>query len=98
MKDKIASRYFASGTGGHRAAAPGTEPVHAIVADSEAEVRGQFAARQLEEDFRQGADPLRPPPVEERRKNDRRKRQVHILLDTRITPSRRSRLSIDEKV
>jgi hypothetical protein len=90
----MASRYFDSKAPNPRAAGPGTEPVHAIVADNDAEVRRQD--RQQAKEMPQVNHVT--PTIEERRKNDRRKRQEHILLDTRLTPRRRSWPGVDEKV
>ena len=92
-------RFFASGLPASlssRGEDPGTEPVHTVVADRDAATRQRAAAQNREdEDSRKRAS--LPPTGEERRKHDRRKRQVDVVLDTRVTPSRRQYPSIDVK-
>ena len=90
-------RFFASGLPASlssRGEDTGTEPVHTIVGDRDA------AARALPEEAsrQRAAGQAVPPAGEERRKHDRRQRQVDVVLDTRVTPSRRQRASIDVKV
>jgi hypothetical protein len=103
-KDNIASRNFMSEAIGHlpaRAGSAGTEPVHTLVADRDANVRYDFADERNpsgEAFCQQSDDPVPSLLDEDRRKNDRRKRQVRVLLDTRVTPCRRSRMAINEKV
>ncbi|MDR0576791.1 MAG: hypothetical protein LBI87_04510 [Candidatus Accumulibacter sp.] len=97
-KNNIVNRYQAFGSLGPLSAhneSAGTEPVHMIVAERQASAREQpDAQRQTQKAIRQDAARL---PGEERRKRDRRQQQVNILLDTRVTPSRRQHPSIDEK-
>ena len=95
-------RFFASGLPASlssRGEDPGTEPVHTVVADRDAATRGRAAAQHQEDEAsrKRASGHALPPTGEERRKNDRRKRQVDVVLDTRVTPSRRQYPSIDVK-
>jgi hypothetical protein len=76
-----------------------TEPVHTIVADREA--RGQFAAGQYrtEGKFARWTPAYVLSTDEERRQCERRQHRSDVLLDTRVTPSRRRQgQSIDEEI
>jgi hypothetical protein len=76
-----------------------TEPVHAIVADREA--RGQLMAGQYRTKGKFGQRTLAyiVSMDEERRQRERRQRQCEVLLDTRVTPSRRrQRQAVDEEI
>jgi hypothetical protein len=104
-KDNIAGRHFASGfpdLAPSRGRYAETEPVHALVADREAMPHGQFAAARNGSRENSGGAFRRtlghaPPTGVERRQCDRRRRQVDVLLDTRVMPSRRRRQSVDEE-
>ncbi|MDR1708361.1 MAG: hypothetical protein LBS70_01410 [Candidatus Accumulibacter sp.] len=106
-KESIASRYQAFGPMGgasYRVEAVETEPVHTVVADRETPDYERLPGGQEQKPARPGApspwaavETASAPVGEERRKGDRRKRQVPVLLDTRVTPSRRQRLVIDER-
>jgi hypothetical protein len=77
----------------------GTEPVHTIVADRDATSHGQFVGERRGEGraFRRPPPDHALPPNDERRQCDRRQRKVDVLLDTRVTPGRRRRPSVDEE-
>jgi hypothetical protein len=101
-KDSIAGRRFVPGFPGLALSRSGyaeTEPVHTIVADREAE-RDEMRENSGENNrrnFRRRAPGHAPPAGMERRQSDRRQRQVDVLLDTRVTPGRRQRQSVDEE-
>jgi hypothetical protein len=69
----------------------GTEAVHALIADRDTAGHGYFmsARKQRGENSRTMG--------EERRKNDRRQRQIEVVLNTRLEASRRQNQAIDEK-
>jgi hypothetical protein len=94
VKDSIAGRRFVPGFPGlapSRGGEAETEPVHMIVADREAE------RDENRRNFRRRTPGYVPPAGMERRQCDRRQRQVDVLLDTRVTPGRRRRQSVDEE-
>jgi hypothetical protein len=101
VKDGRPGRYFAgefSGLASLRGGYAGTEPVHTIVADRDAMPRDWFAdeRRAAAETFgRTASDDNALPAGVERRRCERRQRQVDVLLDTRITPRRRAQ--VDEE-
>jgi hypothetical protein len=88
-----------SGTASSRGAYMETEPVHTIVADRDAMPHGQFAAerRGAGGNFRRQTFDHAPPAGMERRKYERRQRQIDVLLDTRVSPGRRQQASVDEE-
>jgi hypothetical protein len=92
----LASRFFASGYSNPfsaRGMETEVEPVHTAIADSEAPATRQDLGEKAPG---RRKTHLGPPEGQERRKQDRRQRQVRVLLDTRVAQSRQTR-SINEK-
>jgi hypothetical protein len=90
-----ANRVFASGHSGvsPRSVETEIEPVYTTLADGEYPAVPQDRA---EEAFDRRKLGLGPPDGRERRRQERRQRQVRVLLDTRVAQSRRQNPSIDE--
>ncbi|MDR2452235.1 MAG: hypothetical protein LBE85_10845 [Candidatus Accumulibacter sp.] len=89
-----ASRFFVSGYSGAlslRNPETEVEPVHTATADGEPST----AWNRTEEASEKRKLHLDPPGDQEGRRQERRQRQVRVLLDTRVAQSRRDR-SIDE--